>query len=211
MASGNWVTVGYRFPPIRRWRCAFGGDVKTTTELKDRITPHVNFFQKITKERWSRRKGEGKKGGLSILGECVRVCVCVWNIWIDVKLPMSELTFREIQNTSAGGMERTYEAPSNEAPHMILGYHWGRSVTYLQLSNFPSNGNPAKPTTGHSFFDFVYVCRNLHYEFILLVWASVHFRIQGYTTNGLFSDLVHYSTFHTFILGIPKITSKRTL
>ena len=28
-------------------------------------------------------------------------------------------------------MERTYEAPSNEAPHMILGYHWGRSVTYL--------------------------------------------------------------------------------
>ena len=39
------------------------------------------------------------------------------------------------------GMERTYEAPSNEAPHMILGYHWGRSVTYLQFSNFLSNGN----------------------------------------------------------------------
>ena len=30
------------------------------------------------------------------------------------------------------GMERTYEAPSNEAPHMILGYHQGRLVTYLQ-------------------------------------------------------------------------------
>ena len=29
-------------------------------------------------------------------------------------------------------MERTYEAPSNEAPHMILGYHQGRLVTYLQ-------------------------------------------------------------------------------
>ena len=28
-------------------------------------------------------------------------------------------------------MERTYEAPSNEAPHMILGYHQGRLVTYL--------------------------------------------------------------------------------
>ena len=31
-------------------------------------------------------------------------------------------------------MERTYEAPSNEAPHMILGYHQGRLVTYLQHS-----------------------------------------------------------------------------
>ena len=29
-------------------------------------------------------------------------------------------------------MERTYEAPSNEAPHMLLGYHQGRLVTYLQ-------------------------------------------------------------------------------
>ena len=30
-------------------------------------------------------------------------------------------------------MERTYEAPSNEASHMILGYHQGRLVTYLQF------------------------------------------------------------------------------
>ena len=30
-------------------------------------------------------------------------------------------------------MEKTYEAPSNEAPHMILGYHQGRLVTYLLL------------------------------------------------------------------------------
>ncbi len=28
-------------------------------------------------------------------------------------------------------MEKTYEAPSNEAPHMILGYHQGRLMTYL--------------------------------------------------------------------------------
>ena len=33
-------------------------------------------------------------------------------------------------------MERTYEAPSNEAPHMILGYHQGRLVTYLQFNFF---------------------------------------------------------------------------
>ena len=37
-------------------------------------------------------------------------------------------------------MERTYEAPSNEAPHMILGYHWGRSVTYLHFPFFSDNG-----------------------------------------------------------------------
>ena len=30
------------------------------------------------------------------------------------------------------GMERTCEAPSNEAPHMILGYRQGRLPTYLQ-------------------------------------------------------------------------------
>ena len=32
-------------------------------------------------------------------------------------------------------MERTYEAPSNEAPHMILGYHQGRlGRTYGTIS-----------------------------------------------------------------------------
>ena len=30
------------------------------------------------------------------------------------------------------GMERTREAPSNEAPHVLLGYHQGRLMTYLQ-------------------------------------------------------------------------------
>ena len=34
------------------------------------------------------------------------------------------------------GMERTYEAPSNEAPHMLLGYQEGRLVTYLQPVHF---------------------------------------------------------------------------
>ena len=43
---------------------------------------------------------------------------------------------------SSGLMERTYEAPSNEAPHMILGYHQGRLVTHLQHHfNFLVNGN----------------------------------------------------------------------
>ena len=67
-------------------------------------------------------------------------------------------------------MERTYEAPSNEAPHMILGYHQGRMVTYLQHHfNFLVNG-PAKPRTGMSnnwflLFPFsLRSCRNLSRE-----------------------------------------------
>ena len=31
-------------------------------------------------------------------------------------------------------MEKTYEAPSNEAPHMLLGYHQGRLMMYLLFS-----------------------------------------------------------------------------
>ena len=50
-------------------------------------------------------------------------------------------------------MERTYEAPSNEAPHMILGYHQGRLVTYLQNHfNFSRQWHVAKPRTGMLIF-----------------------------------------------------------
>ena len=59
------------------------------------------------------------------------------------------------------------------------------------------------------FFDFVYVCRNLLYAFIQLVRASVHFRMLFYTIDGYF-DAGHYSTFHTYVLSIPMLTSKRT-
>ena len=44
---------------------------------------------------------------------------CVWTFSREVKLVFCR------------GMEKTYEAPSNEAPHMILGYHQGRLMTYL--------------------------------------------------------------------------------
>ena len=69
-------------------------------------------------------------------------------------------------------MERTYEAPSNEAPHMIPGYHQGRLVTYLQ-NNFSMfrQWQPAKPRTGMTSvlnfcnfqcqFQFLYRFRNL--------------------------------------------------
>ena len=34
-------------------------------------------------------------------------------------------------------MERTREAPSNEAPHVLLGYHQGRLMTYLRRDTTP--------------------------------------------------------------------------
>ena len=62
------------------------------------------------------------------------VCVCL--ICKDVKL-----RFRF--SLVCRGMERTYEAPSNEAPHMILGYHQGRLVTYLQHAFFGHSKGPS--------------------------------------------------------------------
>ena len=59
--------------------------------------------------------------------EHARVCVCVC-----VSPPVSKGYFLPIVLPSRG-MERTCEAPSNEAPHMILGYRQGRLLTYLHL------------------------------------------------------------------------------
>ena len=57
---------------------------------------------------------------------CALVCVCVcvqpWTKGFSPPLLLSYMS---------RGMERTCEAPSNEAPHMILGYRQGRLPTYL--------------------------------------------------------------------------------
>ena len=108
------------------------------------------------------------------------------------------------------GMERTYEAPSNEAPHMILGYHWGRSVTYLHFLISQSMARGQAINRSIELFDFVYVCRNrtMNLFYWLELQSISEFKTalrMGYFGSG------HYSTFHTFILGIPMITSKRTL
>jgi len=45
----------------------------------------------------------------------------------------NKLNFLQVSDVSwiSRGKEKTYEAPSDEAPHMILGYHQGRLMTYL--------------------------------------------------------------------------------
>ena len=94
---------------------------------------------------------------------CVYVCMCVYVNYLK-RCKTSNLCFFASRHLVLSfypcrGMERTYErtyeAPSNEAPHMILGYHQGRLVTYLQ-NNFSVsfvNGNwlslePACPSFG---------------------------------------------------------------
>ena len=61
--------------------------------------------------------------------ECVCVCVSVGQCVcvcppLDKGFPPPPFASR--------GMERTRGAPSNEAPHVLLGYHQGRLMTYLQ-------------------------------------------------------------------------------
>ena len=80
---------------------------------------------------------------------CVaRVCVCVH--------PWTKGFLRPLQ--SGRGMERTCEAPSNEAPHMLLGYRPGRWPTYLlvlsqavtPLFHFLVHGSSRFPPHKHS-------------------------------------------------------------
>ena len=96
--------------------------------------------------------------------KCYIVCVCVNHLKrcktstfrsrlhvLNIHfLYLSVVHFLHLPITSRG-MERTYEAPSNEAPHMILGYHQGRLVTYLQHHFSFRQWRPAKPSTGMSF------------------------------------------------------------
>ena len=89
-------------------------------KLNDRILLHVN---NLIRQRSSIEKKERKRKYESdrVDSDVMRgwsECVCV-----DVKPLFVFVNF-------AGGL-RTYAAPSNEAHHMILGYHQGRLVTYL--------------------------------------------------------------------------------
>ena len=49
-----------------------------TPELKDRITPHVNFFQRIVKEKLKCKRERSGRSEMEIeLGMSVDVCMCV--------------------------------------------------------------------------------------------------------------------------------------
>ena len=70
-------------------------------------------------------------------------CVCVWkhletrwhgfDLMTFGMLRWKTINFLQVSDVSwrSRGKEKTYEAPSNEVPHMILGYQQGRLMTYL--------------------------------------------------------------------------------
>ena len=100
---------------------------------------------------------------------CVYVCVnhlkrCkTSNLFVCFKpVPLTFANALDFQVYFSRGMERTYGAPSNEAPHMSPGYHQGRLVTYLQ-NNFRvifRQWQPAKPRTGMSII-WIFLCQTV--------------------------------------------------
>ena len=100
---------------------------------------------------------------------CMSVCVYVCvnhlkrrktsNLFVCFKpVPLTFASALDFQFYFSRGMEGTYGAPSNEAPHMSPGYHQGRLVTYLQ-NNFRvifRQWQPAKPRTGMSIIWIVF-------------------------------------------------------
>ena len=67
---------------------------------------------------------------VSSLSKCVKPLESQGIRWLELALLFSR------------GMEKTYEAPSNEAPHTILGYHQGRLMTYLLCGDFLTPTGP---------------------------------------------------------------------
>ena len=96
------------------------------------------------------------------------------------------------------GMGRTYEAPSNEIPHMILGYHQGRPVTNLQNHfHFLINGNRLSPEPENAIF----ISRFIYLQ-LLRVCGD---RLSEEPDRAIYSclhKLFHEQTRHLFFDGI---------
>ena len=127
--------------------------------------------------------------------------VCVWNIWTDVKLLLV---------LPAGGHSISLGLCPTKLP-----VKWDIQLGQLEVPaifEFSVKWQPAKPTTGHLIL-LLHGFRNLPTISLLVIWMAIY-ALQSisecWTPDELFRS-GPYSTFHTFSLGIPKITSKRTL
>ena len=127
--------------------------------------------------------------------------VCVLNIWTDVKLLLV---------LPAGGHSISLGLCPTKLP-----VKWDIQLGQLDVPaifEFSVKWQPAKPTTGHLIL-LLHGFRNLTTISLLVIWMAIY-ALQSisecWTPDELFRS-GPYSTFHTFSLGIPKITSKRTL
>ena len=94
--------------------------------------PHVVALIWLHWTGWPLAAVGGPRMSTNLVGEqmcvCVYVCVCACTLLTQ---GMVDCTFS--YNNAWGWRD---EAPSNEAPHMLLGYHQQRLVTYLQPVHF---------------------------------------------------------------------------
>ena len=63
--------------------------------IKDRVTPHVNFFQKYTEEKvkFNRKRRDGDQDQV---GKCVCICMCMCVSCVQVSCCVSELCVSEL-------------------------------------------------------------------------------------------------------------------
>ena len=114
------------------------------------------------------------------------VCVCVWNIWTDVKLLPSFLS--NLQGDAAfhwDCVQRSYQW--NGISSMA-------SWTYMQF--FSVHGTrPSEEPHHHIFFRLRVRLSQSELTMVLLYWFGLqfHFRIQRWTMNGQHRN---WSTFH---------------
>ena len=122
------------------------------------------------------------------------VCVCVWNIWTDVKLLLPFLRIFTF---------RTVYFPGGPWTHR---WHGPTKTHLCRRENVPAiswTWQAAKPRTAPSIFSTSCTLAAIwtHYGCTLLVWASVYFRILRWTTNGR-CQIWSFSTCHIFLHGI---------
>ena len=128
-------------------------------------------------------------------------CVCVWNVWRDVKLPSFLYCFFWISNVAAGGTQHVTGTVSNEATSE-MGYPvWPTGCTCDSIfGSLMWHG--AKPRTPHT--DIVAIYFSIHCFIWNSVWAlqsNQHSELRAWMTLGyLWSGLRNCELRYTSLL-----------
>ena len=128
------------------------------------------------------------------------VCVCVWNIWTDVKLLLVFLF--------AGGQWISFHPLPNEDGGFRLWYQPGtlgwRTCTFIRY------GTRLSPEPHPRLFRLRVRLPQSELITNLFYWFELQSISECWTPDGYFRS-GPYSTLHTFIQGILMVTSRRTL
>ena len=130
----------------------------------------------------------------------IQWCCGVRDLWINFQKSSSDSAY-------------SCEFPESQDDSLNWWYRLGRQSAYLQyFFQYPSMARGQAINRPIELFNFVYVCRNLHLPWIYSTGLSFSlFQNSKLHYGWVIFGSSPYSTFHTFILGIPMSTSKRTL